>query len=263
MSTFVQELKTELKPFLWWMFSLLLIVYFGLIKYENLLIPGFDINKLMDQFPKIILAVFGMLNIDVMSLDGYYSVIGYLNLLFMSIYGLRLGHALISREISDQTYEFLFSKPISRSNVLIRKFLAHCFYLVLAVVLLSAVSMLSVLALGLKMEITTLIWTYGLIILLVSLLFYWLSAFLTSLLNNINLSVILSTSLYFLFFILSVLYDMLENADVLRFLTPFKFFMANEIINQDIPSVFLIYSMFLILMLTYLTFISFKKKDLL
>lgn len=262
MSTFLLELKTEFKPFLGWMISLLLIVYFGLIKFEGFLIPGFDINSLMEQFPKIILAVFGMVGIDILSIEGFFTIIGYLNLLFMSVYALRLGNNLIQRELYDKTYEFLFSKPISRRKVLFNKFLAHGFYLTLGVVLLSVVAMISVNNLPIEVNIDGLIRRYAWITLLISLVFYWLSASLSTVIANSRIAMIFSTSLYFVFFFLAVLYDWLDHVSFIKYLTPFKFFEANELIQNDVNLGIVTYTCVLIVILSYTTFRVFQRKDL-
>jgi ABC-2 type transport system permease protein len=46
-----------------------------------------------------------------------------------SIYAVWLGHNAVSRESIDKTYEFLFTKPKSRTWFLSRKVLTGCLYL--------------------------------------------------------------------------------------------------------------------------------------
>lgn len=62
-------------------------------------------------------------------LQGYMGILFYYILICTVIYAVHLGTAAVSRESVDKTYEFVFTKPLSRTRILGWKLSAAFFYL--------------------------------------------------------------------------------------------------------------------------------------
>ena len=124
MNLFRKELKTGLKPFLFWTFGLFVLIFAGIVKSGAAMADGAFMTELIGKFPRIVIAVMGMANVDISNFGGFYAVLMQYVLLIAAVYATHLGSSAVSRESVDKTYEFLFTKPRSRSFILSRKLLA-------------------------------------------------------------------------------------------------------------------------------------------
>ena len=137
-----RELRVNLGNFIIWfliaagMFALIFLLYPYIIEGNN----GEMIDEMIKIFPESVLKAF---NMDIASLD---SAFGWLKsegfvfiLLITGCYSAILGSNIILKEENDKTIEYLNSLPISRSEIVIKKFLVGLFYVVM-LVLLTAIS---------------------------------------------------------------------------------------------------------------------------
>ena len=121
MNIILKELRFGYKPFLFWLLGQFFLTVAGLAKYTGIQ-GGMDIGKLLDQFPRIILAVLGMGGgVDLTSLPGYYSVLRYYVFVLAILLAIHLGSSAVNRELIDRTYDFIYAKPRTRSFILLWK----------------------------------------------------------------------------------------------------------------------------------------------
>ena len=130
MNILKRELRAGRKTFILWTIGLFFIMFAGIAKYTGFSGEA-NITELFDSFPRIVLAVFGMVGLDVTSLGGFYSVVVYYGIICAAIYGVSLGCRAVNEEAIDKTYEFIFTKPRSRSFILGMKMLSAFIYLTL------------------------------------------------------------------------------------------------------------------------------------
>ena len=60
MNLFRRELKTGLKPFLFWALGLFALIFAGIVKSSGATANGAFMTQLLNRFPRIVLAVMGM-----------------------------------------------------------------------------------------------------------------------------------------------------------------------------------------------------------
>jgi ABC-2 type transport system permease protein len=82
------------------------------------------INEMMANFPQELRTAFGMDQLNLATVLGYYSFIFLFVQLCLAIQAGNYGFGLVSIEESELTADFLLSKPVSRSQVLTSKLLA-------------------------------------------------------------------------------------------------------------------------------------------
>lgn len=121
MNILKRELKAGFKPFLFWTIGLFVLVFVGLTKSTGLSSGGEGIMDLVNAFPKVVLAIMGMVGIELDTFGGFYSVLAQFALILTSVYAVWLGNSAVGKESVDKTYEFIFTKPRSRSFILNRK----------------------------------------------------------------------------------------------------------------------------------------------
>ena len=118
------EFRTRLKSVLIWSLSLT-----GLILFFFAIFPVFAdqaamMNEMLAKFPRELLVAFGMDNVDLATVLGFYSFILFFVQLCLAIQAGNAGFGLVSIEESELTADFLLSKPVSRAKVLTSKLLA-------------------------------------------------------------------------------------------------------------------------------------------
>src|SRR5690606_1712065 len=124
MTLFRHTLKSEKKSFLIWSASLMTALALFLFMYSSILKEKEAYEKILEVYPKEVLDAFFIELDTLLSFHGYLGyVYGYI-LLALGIYSMRLGLTAIGKEISRNTSEFLFTKPVKRSRVLLEKSLA-------------------------------------------------------------------------------------------------------------------------------------------
>jgi ABC-2 type transport system permease protein len=93
------------------------------------LFPGFSaqtevINQMWAKFPPALRAAFNMDKLDITSVLGFYGFLLMFVQLCLAIQAGNYGFGLVSIEENEMTADFLLTKPVSRSQVLISKLLA-------------------------------------------------------------------------------------------------------------------------------------------
>jgi ABC-2 type transport system permease protein len=64
-------------------------------------------------------------------------------------------------------------------------------------------------------------------------------------------------------YVISIIIEYVGNVDYLNFLSPFRYFIGTEVVNNGISIIYVLVSTFAITASIYLTYIIYKKKDLL
>ena len=73
---------------------------------------------MLSQMPKPVLALFGMSEVNIETLGGFYAVLEFYAMIVIGCYAVSLGTSAVLRESMDKTYEFLFTKPCGRLRIL-------------------------------------------------------------------------------------------------------------------------------------------------
>ena len=262
MNILKHELRVGLKSFILWTAGLFSLVFIGVAKFQGVSAGGADMTQLLNLFPRPVLAVLGMADVDISSLGGYASILFYYVFICAVIYSIHIGWGSVSRESVDKTYEFIFAKPVSRSKVLAMKLTAGWFYLFLYSVLNVIFSLLSITTLKTTENITEPILLFSLSIFLISSLFTALSAFLSALVKQADKGSSYGNLAFLYAFILGVVYDMLENSGLLRLISPFRYFLASDLLENRIDPLYAAFTIVLAILFLFGAFQLFKKRDL-
>lgn len=263
MNILKRELRAGLKPFILWTIGMFLLVFAGVYKFQGIGAEGVDINVLLDQFPRPVLAVLGMAGVDISTLGGYMSILFYYVLICAVVYAVHIGSSAVTRESVDKTYEFIFTKPVSREKILAMKLTAGWIYLFIFSILTVVFSIMAVSTLNSSENITVPIILFALSTFLIASLFIALSAFLAALVKRADKGSLYGNLAFLYAFILGVIYDMLENGGLLRLISPFKYFLASDLLDTRFDPLYTVISAALIAVLLFGAFRLFKRRDLL
>lgn len=263
MNIIIREWKQGWKSFLIWALGLGVLVIGGMVKFTAM--AGSDsaeMTQLLAQFPRPVLAIFGMAEANIETLSGFYSVLQFYAVLALSCYAVSLGCNAVLRESIDKTDEFLFTKPCGRTYVLTAKLIASWAFLTVLCMLNGLFSYLAPVVYGLENTIPWEMLRMTAAAYAVALLFFALSAALAAWIPRAERAVQAAYGLLLTAYAFSVVFDMDTRFAFLRPVTPFRYFRARELLNGQINSVYLAVTVGFIAVCLGLTVWGFRKKDL-
>jgi ABC-2 type transport system permease protein len=238
-------------------------VMLGMIEYEGYSSSGQSINQVMGEMPKALQAVMGISELDLSKASGYYALLYLYLLLMATIHATMLGASIIAKEERDKTAEFLFVKPVSRNKIIAAKLLAAFTNVVIfnLVTLISSIVLVGVYSGDEAVNGDISITMAGMFIL--QLIFLIFGSALAAIKTKSKRASSLAAGVLLLTYLLSVAIDLNDNIEILKYLTPFKYFEAkNVMFGGGFELIFLLLSGFLIATLTVATFVFYKKRDL-
>jgi len=231
-----RELRTTYKGLIGWIAGVLVLQSSGYSKFEGFRAAqtSSSANAIAQSFPKPMLALFGMNDLNISSLIGYFGML-YLYFAFIAvIHAGLLGAGIISKEERDKTSEFLLTRPVSRNRILTAKLIAGLINVLIlfAVIAISSVIGVAVVNNGdysLTPQVMHLMWG----ILLMQLVFFSLGAMFAGLFKKPKLPTLAVTALIMGSYIIYAGSQLNQNLDWLRFITPFRWFAAPSIIYAE------------------------------
>jgi ABC-2 type transport system permease protein len=263
MNLWIREWKANFKSLLLWSLGILFMIAGGMSKYSAVSKSGQSMNELMSQFPKSILALFGIGSFDLSKAIGFYGVIFLYIVIMAVIHSSLLGATILSKEERDKTSEFLYVKPITRRFIITQKIVITLVLVVIVnlVTLFSSLGMVGIFSKGETIAPIILKLMIGLLMLQVIFLFLGLGISATS--KNPRSAPSKVSGLLLIFFFLYRLIDMNKSLSFLRYITPFSYFDASELMKtHGFNLVHLALSVLIIGSMLIITFVNYEKRDL-
>lgn len=230
MNIYMHELKAKLRSVITWSVSLVALFLLFMSLYSSFSKDTALLTEAMAQMPKELLIAFGMDQMDLSSVLGYYSLVFLFAQICLAIQAANYGFGLVSIEESELTADFLLAKPVSRSQILTSKFLAALTALVITNLAVWVVSYatIALFAQGKAYDRQTLLLLLA-SLLIFQLFFLSVGVVLSLLMKRVRSVTSLSMALAFGMYLLSAFSGMLGK-ESLDLLTPFKHFEPNAIV---------------------------------
>jgi ABC-2 type transport system permease protein len=237
---FRQELKMRWRSVITWSVALAALILIYVSMFSSFAGQAELMNEMMANFPEQLLVAFGIKDVNLATILGFFSFVFLFVQLCLAIQAANYGFSLVSVEEREWTADFLLAKPVARTKILTSKLLAAlCGLLVTDVVAWIA----SVLFINLfKGDLT---YDSGrLFLLLLSIVPFQLFFLAVGLVISLLVKRVRSVTPYamalgFGMYVLSVFGDMLGES-ALEKITPFKHFEPNYILQNgawDLPLV--------------------------
>ncbi len=263
MNVFIIEMKAHRKSLIIWCIGVIMMVGSSMAKYVGMSLSGGSMNEFMDSLPKSLQAIWGLGSLDLSTVIGYYGVIFFYLLLMATIHAVMLGANIISKEERDKTTEFLLAKPISRNAVITSKLMASIINIVIfnIVTLVSSILFVNQYGNGASVTAEILLLMAGMFIL--QLIFLFIGTAVAAVSNNVKIVTSLSTGILLITFMFSVIVDLSEKLEILKYFTPFKYYDAKNLLQDGhLDPVFLVLSIGIIVTLSIVTYLFYNKRDL-
>ncbi|MDR6551741.1 ABC transporter permease subunit [Paenibacillus qinlingensis] len=262
MNIFLRELNVYKKSIFFWSIGIIFLLASGMAKYEATASTG-QINDLIAEMPKSLQVIMGAGALDLSKASGYFAILVLYLYVMATIHAAMLGATIIAKEERDKTAEFLFVKPVSRSTVITAKLLSACVNILIFNIITWVSSLLIVGKYSHGEAVQSNIAIVMISMFVLQLLFLVIGTAIAAVYTNAKKAASLATAILLLSFLLSIAIDLNDTLQFLKYLTPFKYYEAKNVMyggGLDISYVML--STVLIVGLTILTYVSFKKRDL-
>jgi len=266
---YLTELKRYRNSFIGWSISISVLILSGMAFYP-VLTQG-DVLKQMtaffeNPFMKNMMTAFGGSLNMLTNVLGFYSTRNAMFIMLLgSFFSILLAGKILAREEQEKTAEFLLSKPVTRLEVARSKLAVYLNYLLLLNIVILIIGFISLEIFKgnsqYSLKAFFINWFYSLLLMLT---FGAIGLFLSLLIKRgrpiTNLSIGIIVGAYFI----DVLSRATPSADKLGYLSPFKFIDA-EVLRPDyaLAGWRVMYFLGISLVLFLLTFILYKKKDIL
>ncbi|PGS50178.1 ABC transporter permease subunit [Bacillus sp. AFS041924] len=262
MNLFIRELKTYRKSIIFWSIGIVFLVGSGMAKYKATASNG-QITDLFNQMPKSLQAIMGSGALDLSKASGYFGILVLYLYLMATIHAAMLGANIIAKEERDKTAEFLFVKPTSRVKIITSKLMSALVNIIIfnGITWISSILIVGKYSKGEAVNGNIAVVMVGMLIL--QLLFLVIGSAIAAVSKNSKKAASYATGILLITFILSIAIDLNHKIEGLKYLTPFKYFEAKDIMyGGGFDGIFTTISIGLIIILTLITYISFKKRDL-
>lgn len=230
MNILLREIKANRRSLLIWGASLALLSFLMLSFFPTFAADARQLEEFLALYPEGFLKVFGLDKISMGTPIGFYATETYfMVLLFGSMFAVILSSAMLAKEEDEKTIEFLLAKPVTRNQIVTNKLLALISYLLAFNAGIGLVTWIGfqVFAPDYSLaELLRLLAAPFLVHLSFSTLGLVLSLFFTRKKSMYSVGIGLVLVLYFL----NVMATLSERARFLRYLSPFYYMDAAEII---------------------------------
>lgn len=263
MNVYFRELKAHKKSVIGWSVGMFALVGSGMAKYSAYQGSGQSMTELFEQFPKTVRVVLGFSDLDLSTVIGFYGVLFLYIAVMISIHATLLGANIISKEERDRTSEFLFVKPISRSKIITQKLLAALTDIIIVniVTLVSSIVMVGLYSNDPEINHTVYLLMFGAF--LMQIFFLSIGMAIASISKKPKSSASFAAGILMLTFVFGIAVDLNNNLDILRYMTPFKYFDAKSIIpSNDIGIQFIFLSVIISIAAIAVTYFSYSRRDL-
>jgi ABC-2 type transport system permease protein len=262
MNVYIREMKAHRKSLIIWCIGMIALIGSGMGKFAGFSSSGQSMNQLMAQMPKSLQAFLGVGSLDMSTASGFYGVLFLYVVLLATIHATMIGATIISKEERDKTVEFLFVKPMPRKKIIGIKLLAALTQVGILSTITWAASLLIVGRYSNGESINSDIGVTMIGMLILQVLFLVIGTAIAASTKKPGKAATLATGVLLVTFILSFAIDLSEKIEGLKYLTPFKYFEAKNVMDAGLELIFVGMSVVLIGVLAVSTFVLYDKRDL-
>ncbi len=262
MNIFWMELKANLRSLFFWSLFALMFVYMGISKFSAFAADP-ETMKVLASVPDQVMKVLQMNAFNLTTLSGFFGVMYLYFALMVSIFAVMLGNGIIAKEERDKTVEFSLTMPITRAKLITGKVLAALVHCVLFVVIIWGLTIVLSQPYNPDQEFFDFIRLGMVALLMLEVIFLAFGVLLGAAMKDYKRSGSVAVSLLLVTYILSVIADLSENFDFLKYFTPFKYFNPLLMLTESrFEMLYIWLSAGIVVVSLAAAYISYQKRDL-
>ncbi len=260
MTIYIKELKQSFKSLCIWTASIAFMMLVCVLLFPEM--KG-EMDSVSSIFANMggFTAAFGMDKLSFGQLMGFYgiecgNVLGIGGGFFAALAGI----SVLANEEKERTAEFLLTHPISRVSIIAQKLLSVLTQVVVLNIVVVAVSLISAAVIDESFEMKEFILlhvAYLIMQLEISCICFGISAFIRR--GSIGIGLGLALAFYFM----NLVCNMTEQAEFLRYITPYAYSEASNIISEGkLDTVLIVIGIIIAVIGAAVGFVKYTKKDI-
>lgn len=257
-----RELKVNLKSLIIWTLIIVGVFIIGFLIYPSIIQDTVKIEELVNTMPKEILEIFNMDVISLNSVSGWLLTEGYLmvNLLGSCFFSI-LGGSILLKEENDKTIDFLFSKPIKKSEIITSKLLTGLIYIITFNLIISLTTLIG---LNLSNDFNFKHWLLSNIApVFIHTFFFCLSLLISNYFKKTNKSITFNIGIVLGTYLIGVISLMSDKLEFLKYLSPFEYINSEVIVTNNSLDIFNLFLLTTYIVITLIGLYStYNKKEL-
>lgn len=262
MNVILHEFKANLIALILWSVSLMSIIFMVSFEFSvfqgNTEIQEFMNTPVFQQFYNAL----GAGSANIMTAEGFLSLLSIYIYLPLAIHAGLLGAGIISKEEKNKTAEYLFTLPVSRTKILLYKFIAGLVYIFMANILVNGSALLIFSRFDVSDTYYQFMLNLSIGVFLTQLIFYSIGLGLASTLKDYKKSGSITVGVLLGTYMISVLSNIVEESNFLRFFTPFRYFAASEMLLNNWSFIYFFLAFTIIGIGISSLFYFYRKRDL-
>lgn len=262
MNIFLHEIRAYRKSTIIWTVSLITLVLFFMSLFPSFSKDAEQVNELLKTLPEALRKAVGIEIGSFTSILGFYSYIFMYIALCGAIQAMMVGASILSKEVRERTVDFLLTKPVSRTTIIVSKLSAA--FVSIAITSLSFILCAYFIASYVKTENFNeqAFFLLSLTLFFVQVMFLAIGVIASMLLPKLKSVLSLSLGVVFAFFFIGMFGSTVGEASV-RYITPFKYFDSMYIIkNGQYEWTYLIVGFLWIAVALVASFFIYTKRDM-
>lgn len=230
MTIYIKELKQSFRSLCIWTASIAFMMLVCILLFPEM---KSEMDSVSDLFANMggFTAAFGMDKLSFGEIMGFYGIeCGNVLSIGGGFFAALAGISVLANEEKERTAEFLLTHPVSRFSVVSQKLLSVLTQVVVLNLVVVGVSLISAAVVGEEFEMKEFILlhiAYLLMQLEISCICFGISAFIRR--GSIGIGLGLALALYFL----NIVCNISEQAEFLRYITPYAYADASSVISED------------------------------
>lgn len=268
-SIIIKELKLSKKGLIIWGIVTLVTILYGLAEYPMVSQYTDSIMDSMNSMPRIVVIMFGMEGLSMDTSLDYHLIMFYWICLIVFVHAVYIGVTILSRDQRDRTFEFIYSKPYKRNEIITAKILVG----VINIIVLAFVSWIGSIATIMFIDgtfagviegklVIVLITKTIIGMLLTQVVFFSIGLLLAAALNTHNSALKSGFLFVFVTYVIGIVIEYVGKINYLNFLSPFRYFTGTEVVNNGINIVYVLISTMITAVSVYFTYSLYNRKDL-
>lgn len=224
MNLYLKEIRDNKKSLMFWSLGVFMFLITGMSKYQGYINSGVSVSELFTELPVGIGSIFGLEQLNLESAIGFYVIIALYVAILLGVHAVLLGSNIFAKEETEKTAEFLFSKPISRSQIFTTKLSAALTLSVILNIITLILSIIIVNVFNNGPSITSDILFLAPAVLFIQLFFLYIGILFASTMKKPKKAGMISAGILMSTFILAAFLDVIDKYKFLNIFTPFKYF---------------------------------------
>ena len=260
----ISEFKQNFKSFLVWTAIIIGMTTMMLSVFSVFGDTLDNFADVMEMYPEEFTTMFGLGpgGLDMTNLYGWFGVEVYLFVTILGgTYAAILGSSILSKEEDDKTIEFLLSRPISRSKILLGKAIAALINIIILNTTYGICILILFTLLG-ELDVTT--WLLLIVgPLLQQTIFVSISLMISTFITKARQVMSISIGLVLGLYALDLISNVSKNFEFIKYISPFEYIDAGMIINDNVIKIeYLLISLGVITISSFITWFIYSKKDI-